>query len=176
MEPSFPMSPALAGRFFTVAPPGKPSPQTSLTSCPFLGYFYLDVSSIKNRGRPLFDPWVGRSSGEGNGNPLQYSCLENSMERGAWWATVCGVAKSRTPLSDWLNYHHRLLLVSCSHQADHEYWLESWKEYMNKIGFWKAMCFSGKLSLSVKRLNGVSLALPTADLRCPALTPQGHGV
>ena len=34
-----------------------------------------------------------RSFGGGNGNPLQYSCLENPMERGAWWATVCGVAK-----------------------------------------------------------------------------------
>jgi len=38
----------------------------------------------------------GRSSGEGNGNSLQYSCLENSMDRGAWWATVHRVAKSRT--------------------------------------------------------------------------------
>ena len=34
--------------------------------------------------------------GEGNGNPLQYSCLENFTDRGDWWATVCGVAKSRT--------------------------------------------------------------------------------
>ena len=39
--------------------------------------------------------------GEGNGNPLQYSCLENPIERGAWWATVHGVAKSRTQLSDF---------------------------------------------------------------------------
>ena len=39
--------------------------------------------------------------GEGNGNPLQYSCLENPMDRGAWWATVHGVAKSRTGLSDF---------------------------------------------------------------------------
>jgi len=38
--------------------------------------------------------------GEGNGNPLQYSCLENSVDRGAWWATVHGVTKSRTQLSD----------------------------------------------------------------------------
>ena len=43
---------------------------------------------------------VGRSSGKGNGNPLQYSCLGNPMEREAWWATVHGVAKSRTKLSD----------------------------------------------------------------------------
>ena len=38
-------------------------------------------------------PGSGRSPGVGNGNPLQYSCLENPMDRGAWWATVRGVAK-----------------------------------------------------------------------------------
>ena len=38
----------------------------------------------------------GRCPGEGNGNPLQYSCLENPVDRGAWWATVHGVTKSRT--------------------------------------------------------------------------------
>ena len=42
----------------------------------------------------------GKSSGEGNGNPLQYSCLENPMDRGAWRATVHGVANSQTWLSD----------------------------------------------------------------------------
>jgi len=41
-------------------------------------------------------PGLGRSRAEGNGNPLQYSCLENPMDRGAWWVTVHGVAKSRT--------------------------------------------------------------------------------
>ena len=47
-------------------------------------------------------PSLGRvdSPGEGTGYPLQYSCLENSMDRGAWWATVHGVTKSRAPLSD----------------------------------------------------------------------------
>ena len=43
---------------------------------------------------------LGKSPGEGNGNPLQYSCLENPMDRGAWWAIVHGVAKSRTQLSN----------------------------------------------------------------------------
>ena len=42
----------------------------------------------------------GRSPGEGNGYPLQYSCLENFMDGGAWWATVHGVSKSRTRLRD----------------------------------------------------------------------------
>ena len=46
-------------------------------------------------------PGSGRSPGEGNGNPLQYSCLENPMDGGAWWATVNGVAKSQTRLSDF---------------------------------------------------------------------------
>ena len=45
-------------------------------------------------------PGLGRSPGDGNGNPLQYSCLENPMDRGAWWATVRGVAKSQTQLSE----------------------------------------------------------------------------
>ena len=44
-------------------------------------------------------PGSGRSFGEGNGNPLQYSCLENSMDREAWQATVYGVTKSQTQLS-----------------------------------------------------------------------------
>ena len=47
-------------------------------------------------------PGLGKSPGEGNGNLLQYSHLENSMDRGAWWAAVsCGVTKSRTRLSDY---------------------------------------------------------------------------
>ena len=41
-------------------------------------------------------PGLGRSAGEGNSDPLQYSCLENSTDTGAWWATVHGVVRSRT--------------------------------------------------------------------------------
>ena len=48
---------------------------------------------------------LGRSLGEGNGNLRQYSCLGNLMDRGAWWATVHGVAKSRTQLSDFTSLH-----------------------------------------------------------------------
>ena len=43
-------------------------------------------------------PGLGRSPGEGNGNPLHYSCLESPMDTGVWWATVLRVAKSRTQL------------------------------------------------------------------------------
>ena len=50
-------------------------------------------------------PGSGRSPGEGNGNPLQYSCLENSMDGGAWWAAVHGVTKSRTLLSNFTSLH-----------------------------------------------------------------------
>ena len=62
-----------------------------------------------------FNPWVQRLPGEGNGNPLQYSCLGNPMDREAWWAAVYGAAKSQTGLSDWTeqnDYHHRLANTS----------------------------------------------------------------
>ena len=49
----------------------------------------------------------GKSPGEGSGNPLQYSCLENSMYRGTWWATVHGVSKSRTRLSNQNNNNRK---------------------------------------------------------------------
>ena len=55
--------------------------------------------------RRHFDPWAGKNPGIGNVNPLEYSCLENSMDRGAWRATVRGAAKSRTRLM-WLSTHN----------------------------------------------------------------------
>ena len=58
-------------------------------------------ASAWNAGDPGSIPGWGRSPGEGNGNLLQYSCLENPMEGGAWQATVDGVAKSRTRLRDF---------------------------------------------------------------------------
>ena len=57
-----------------------------------------------------FDPWSGRSPEEGNGNPLQYSCLESPMDGEAWWATVHGVTKSRTRLSNFTFTSFTLLL------------------------------------------------------------------
>ena len=57
--------------------------------------------SAYNAGDPGSVPELGRSPGEGSGNPLHYSCLENHMDGGAWQVTVHGAAKSRTPLSDF---------------------------------------------------------------------------
>ena len=71
--------------------------------------YFLDDISIKSGfpggsdgresacslGDPGWIPGSGRSPGEGNGSSLQYSCLENPMDRGAWWATVHGVTESR---------------------------------------------------------------------------------
>ena len=51
-------------------------------------------------------PGSGRSPGEGNGNPLQYSCLDNLVDREAWWSTVHGVAKSQTQLRDFTFNEH----------------------------------------------------------------------
>ena len=69
----------------------------------FLDSIYTDFPggsagkvSVYNVGDPGSSPGLGRSPGEGNGNPLQYYCLENPMDRGAWQAAVYGVAKSWT--------------------------------------------------------------------------------
>ena len=56
--------------------------------------------SACNAGDPGLIPGLGRSPRKGNGNPFQYSCLENSMHRRAWWGTVHEVTKSPTLLSD----------------------------------------------------------------------------
>jgi len=68
----------------------------------FLGHYLYgspggsdSKESAGNPGDPGSIPGMGRSPGEGNGNPLQYSCLENPTNRGAWWATVHGIAKSQ---------------------------------------------------------------------------------
>ena len=63
--------------------------------------------------RCRFDPWSDKICGEGNGNPLQYSCLENPMDRGAWQATVHGVQTVRHILSDW----------ACTHTHTYLFWV-----------------------------------------------------
>ena len=83
IEPMSLTSPALAGKFLTTAP---------------LGFLRGSdgKESVCNAGDLGLIPGSRRSPGEGNDYPLQYSCLKNSMDRGAWGATVHGVAKSWT--------------------------------------------------------------------------------
>ena len=69
-------------------------------------------ASACNVGDLCSIPRSGRSPGEGSGNPLQYSFLENPMDRGAWWATIHGVTKSWTRLSDFtFTFFHLFLLL-----------------------------------------------------------------
>ena len=65
------------------------------------------------------DKYLALSGGEGNGNPLQYSCLENPMDGGAWWAAVHGVARSRTRLRDFtFTFHfHALEKAMATHSS-----------------------------------------------------------
>ena len=67
-----------------------------------------EIKEDTNRWRNIPCSWI--RIGEGNGNPLQYSCLENPMDRGAWWAIVHGVSKSQTRLSDFTFTFHFLSL------------------------------------------------------------------
>ena len=78
---------------YAIGPEGFPGSSEVKVSASNVG----DLGSI---------PGLGRSPGEGNGNPLQYPCLENPMDRGAWWATVHRVTKSRTRLSDFTFTFH----------------------------------------------------------------------
>ena len=68
-----------------------------------------------NAGNVGSIPGLGRFSGEGNGNPLQYSCLGNPMYRGAWWATIHGIAKE-SDMTEQLNNNKRLNIVHCATQ------------------------------------------------------------
>ena len=76
-------------------------------------------------------PVLGRSPGEGNGNLLQYSCLENSTDGGAWWATVHGVAKSQIQLSNFTQ-HLRSQILQWTDLEAMEFMLP-WESYLNSL-------------------------------------------
>ena len=91
--------------------PGVGDGQGGLACCTSWGRKESDMTERlnwiqrKQCRRHEFDPWVGKIPGGGNGNPLPDSCLGNSMNRGVWWATIHGVAKSQTQLSSWACKH-----------------------------------------------------------------------
>ena len=112
-------------------------------------------------------PGLGRSPGEGNGNPLQYSCLENSTDREAWQAMVHGVTNSGTQLSDW-HFHFasynfmRCLLVDDSHISGATWVFRWWVLillcflwYMSLLCLWRWMVFvtAGKVPGSAKSVS-----------------------
>ena len=114
--------------------PVKSYPENNL--CPFIHESFPGGSEGKASACKAGDlgliPGCGRSPGEGNGNPLQYSCLENPMDRVAWWATVHGVAKSRTRQSDFTFFYSFsmfLVLQLCMLSS------EDWKERTIAPGF-----------------------------------------
>ena len=68
-----------------------------VTNCSLICQWFVVLETGENLYHFLyFSYWLDLTSGEGDGTPLQYSCLENPMDIGAWWAAVHGVAKSRT--------------------------------------------------------------------------------
>ena len=72
--------------------------------------------------------------GEGNGNPLQYSCLENPMDRGTWQAAVYGVAKSRTQLRDFtFTFHFHVLEKEMAIHSSTIAWKIPWTEELGKL-------------------------------------------
>ena len=91
--------PQLAGRFFTIS-----------TTHLWFVFICLDAKSCPTH-RYIYIPGSGRSPGEGNGNPLQYSCLENSTDGGALWATVHGVTKSRHDWETSLSIYEASLII-----------------------------------------------------------------
>ena len=94
-------------------------------------------------------PGLGRSLGGGHGNPLQYSCLENPMDRGAWRVTVHGVSKSQTGLSNWTIFKVR-------YKSEPE--CKLWTLVNNNVSIWLTHCTpcaTPKPSLSNRKLRNL---------------------
>ena len=89
-----------------------------------------------NAGDPGSIPGSGRCPGGGQDNPLQYSCLENPMDGGAWKAAVRGVAKSRIRLSDFtFTFHFHALEKEMATHSSSLAWRISWTEKPNRLQF-----------------------------------------
>ena len=117
--------------------------------------------------RCRFSSWVGRSPGKGNGYPLQYFCLKNPMDSGAWWAAVPRITKSQTWLR-WLSTHTGTVIT---HRIGPENVDPLWSSYLNaQILVTQS---SDRDCISKKREWLWSLSLPCclATQLCPTLLP-----
>jgi len=118
------------------------------------------ASSIKSAcqfRRREDESWIpesGRSTGEGNGSPLQYSCLENSMDRGVWWAIVCGIAESDMTgrLSTHVIYVCIQILLTRHWKATQSIKNENWEQNNEKHNVMKNQ--TGHLCVAVSAEGG----------------------
>ena len=110
-----------------------------------------------------FDPWVRKIPGRGNGNPLQYSCLENPMDRGTWWATVHGFAKSQTWLSNWAlpqsHLTHHWLISSYQHEATERRFGKNRSSLRRQYKSSPGHCWSGVMIRAMQ-------SVPLVQLKC----------
>ena len=107
-------------------------------------------ASACNAGDLGLTPGSGRPLGEGNGNPFQYSCLENPMDGGAWWATVHRVAKSQTRLSDltFTSHFHALEKEMATHSS-----VLAWRIPGSGGAWWAVVCGVAQSRTRLKRLS-----------------------
>ena len=131
----------------------------------------------ETRVRPL--GW-GRSPGEGNGNPLQYSCLENPMDEGAWWATVHGVSKSRTRLSNFTRIQTQSLFpefqkktlsfLHCYQNISWKYWKALTKVQVKLNMVWIRLSLAYKMKqMTIKMIDSFKL-IKTKDNNQKSIT------
>ena len=132
--------------------------------------WFSGKESTSNTGDVGSIPGLGRSPGEGNDNPLQYSCLENSMDRGAWRAIVHGVTKSQTQLS----MHACTRLYQCVHNSvllPLRGRLDSIMHFLNILDYessvWQAVFNYSKLQLAPLVYLSFSLLSNVPAFSCP---------
>ena len=115
----------------------------------------------------------GRSFGVGNGNPLQYSCLENSMDRGVWWATVHGVTKNWIWLSN--NYVY-LYMLFCTYSHEQLALLLNYIKVhsLKQMFLWILWCFMSRSSAVARGLEKVSIHSNPKERQCQRMLKLPH--
>ena len=125
-------------------------------------------ASASNVGDQGSIPGSGRSPGERNGYPLQYSCLENTMYRGSWQATVHGVAKSWTQLSDFTSLHFIIRNTSYTVTQKYSFNTSLFLVVLNHHCSWEGflwLCGSGLFVVMAQLLTAVTSLVATKRLQ-----------